>query len=227
MSKFYDKDGNEVKGFTEEEFKLKEEELEKKGKDFIVNYIKENPDKGDELDKTNKALDEANRKIEEFEEGVRGGSDADRKQKDRLIEEKNKAKQERDEVTESFTKQINDLKDNLVSGAKEKMLKKLSGGDDELRKKIEFEYDDYSKGKELPSNDIEVQERLTKAFVLAAEKPVEPSIMDGITGAGAKGDLNNGGLGKSTEPETSNSKGMRNVLGISDADVEKYGGKNE
>lgn len=211
MAKLFDEQGNEVEAFTEEELKTKNQEA-------IDAYIKENPDKSDELTKANGDLEEATKKIKEFEEA--GGGDEG--QKKRLLEEKKKAEGTLEEVVKNFTKQITDLKEGFVSGAKEKIITKLSGGDEELRKKIELEYDGYSEGKDAPANDVEVQDRLTKAFTLATGAAPEPNFMDGMVNAGSKGNKEDGGAGGSKEEENQNSKNIRKVLDISDDDVKEF-----
>jgi len=211
MSKFFDENGNEVEGFTEEELKDKQKEA-------VDAYVSENPSKNEELDKAEKDLEEANTKLKEFEEG----DENNKGQKDRLIKGKKDAEKTLEGVVENFTKQIDDLKTGFLSGAKSKIIGKLAGGDEELQKKIEKEYDDYNEGKPAPANDVEVQDRLTKAYTLATGNLPTPNFMDGVSGAGSKGDSVNGGAGNQQEPETDNSKSIRKALEISDEDVKKF-----
>lgn len=212
MPKYFDESGNPVEDvFTKEE-------LETKNQEAIDNYIKENPDKSEELDTANKAVEEANNKIKELEED--GGGDDE--QKKRLIKEKKDAENSLEGVVKNFTKQINDMKEGFVSGAKTKMIEKLSGGDEELKKKIEHEYDFISEGKDSPANDVDVQDRLTKAFTLATGAKPEPNFMDGMVNAGGKGNNDDGGAGGNKEEENNNSKNIRKVLDISDEDVKNY-----
>lgn len=212
MAKLFDKDGNEVEAYTPEE-------LEAKKKEAIDEHIKNNPDKKDEYEKLKTDLDAANVKLKAFEDA--GGNDD--AQKRRLKEAKETAEKALAETVSGFRKEMDEFKNNFISGHKTKVLDKLSKGDPELRKKIEFEFDQYSEGKKSPANEAEVTERLTKAFTLATGNKPTPNFMDGVSNAGGRGEGNNGGSGKPQEAETDNSKAMRKVFGITDKDVEKFG----
>lgn len=210
MAKLFDKDGNEVEAFTPEE-------LETKKKEALDAYIKENPSKKDEFEKLQADLKTATDKLAEIESG--GGDDA---QKKRLKDEKKAAEDALKTVTDGFRKEMDEFKSGFINGHKTKVLDKLSKGDPELRKKIELEFDQYSEGKKAPANEMEITERLTKAFTLATGNKPAPNFMDGAAGAGARGDhASGGGKGGATE-ETENSKAMRKALGITDKDVEKF-----
>lgn len=211
MAKLFDKDGNEVEAFTPEE-------LEAKKKEALDEYIKNNPSKAGEFEKLQKDLETATNKLKEMEEG--GGNDD--AQKKRLKDEKKAAEDALKTGLEGFRKEMDEFKNNFISGHKNKVLEKLSKGDPELKKKIEFEYDQYSEGKKAPANEIEIQERLTKAFTLATGNKPAPNFMDGAAGAGQRGEGHNGGSGNAKEPESDNSKNMRKAFGITDKDVEKF-----
>lgn len=216
MAKLFDKDGNEVEAFTPDE-------LEAKKKEALDEYIKNNPSKKEEVDKLTADLATATQKLKELEEG--GGDDD--AQKKRLKDEKKAAEDALKTGLEGFRKEMDEFKNNFVTGHKTKVLDKLSGGDAELRKKIEFEYDQYSEGKKAPANEIEIQERLTKAYTLATGKAPTPNFMDGMGNAAPRGEGHNGGSGNAKEPETDNSKAMRKALGITDKDVEQFGPESE
>ena len=215
MAKLFDKDGNEVEAFTPEE-------LETKKKEALDAYIKENPSKKDEFEKLQADLKTATDKLTELESG--GGDDA---QKRRLKEEKKAAEDALKTGLEGIRKEMDEFKNNFVTGHKTKVLDKLSKGDPELKKKIEMEYGQYSEGKKAPANEIEVTERLTKAFTLATGNKPAPNFMDGAAGAGARGDHSNGGGKGAKGEETDNSKAMRKAMGITDSDVEKFTPKAE
>jgi len=208
MAKFYDENGNEVEGFTKEE-------LEAKQKEVIDEYAKKNPDKSKELEEANTKLEEASNKLKEYEEAG-GGNDA---QKKRLIQQKKDAENSLENLNADFTKQINEMKEGFVSGAKMKMIEKMSKGDPELKKKIEFEYDQYNEGKTAPANEVEVQHRLEKAFLLATGKQVTPNFMDGVTSGSSRGEGQHGAGRESAGEESDNAKAMRKAFGISDKDA--------
>ena len=210
MAKLFDKDGNEVEAFTPDELKDKQKEA-------VEDYIKNNPSKKEDMDKLQNDLKVTTEKLKQLEEA--GGDDA---QKKRLKQAKEDAEKALADGITGIRKEMDDFKNNFVAGHKTKVLEKLSKGDPELRKKIEFEYDQYSEGKKAPANEIEIQERLTKAFTLATGNKPTPNFMDGATGAGQRGDGHNGGAGISKEPESDNSKSMRKAFGITDKDVEKF-----
>lgn len=212
MAKLFDKDGNEVEAFTPEELAVKQKEA-------VDEYIKKNPDKGGELTKAQQDLKAAQDKLKEYEEG--GGDDD--AQKKRLKKEKQEAEGALKTIVDGLTKQMNDMQAGFLSGHKEKMLQKLSGGDPEKRKKIEFEFDQYNEGKKAPSNEIELAERLSKAATLATGTAITPNFMDGMAGAGQRGDSHNGGGGKVQVEESDNAKAMRKAFGISDDEAKKFG----
>lgn len=212
MAKLFDKDGNEVEAFTKDE-------IETHKKEAVEEYIKNNPSKKEDVDKLTADLNTANQKIKEFEEG--GGNDD--AQKKRLKQAKEDAEKALSDGIAGIRKEMDDFKSSFITGHKTKVLEKLSKGDPELKKKIELEFDQYSEGKKAPSNEIELTERLTKAFTIATGKAPAPNFMDGMNNGGTRGEGNNGGSGASKEPESDNSKAMRKQFGISDKDVEKFG----
>lgn len=213
MAKLFDKDGNEVEAYTQAE-------LDAKKKEALDEYIKNNPSKAAELDKLTKDLEAANAKIKEFEGGNGGGDDD--AQKKRLKDAKTAAEEALKTATEGFRKEMDEFKTSFLNGHKTKVLDKLSKGDPELKKKIEFEFDQYSEGKKAPTSEVELTERLTKAFTIATGNKPIPNFMDSMSGAGTRGDGKNGGSGSAQEPESENSKAMRKALGITDQDVEKF-----
>lgn len=208
MAKLFDAEGNEVEAFTPEE-------LEAKQKEAVDKYIAENPSKNEEYESAKKELDDAKKKLEEYEKNNEGNDE----QKKRLKNEKKEAEDAVKNLQENFKKEISELKEGIMKGHREKMLDTLSNGDPELRKKIEYEYDEYSKGKDTPVDEIEVKDRMAKAATLAMGQAPTPGLLDGISSAGQKGEESYGGA-KNQEPETENSKAIRKVLGITDKDVE-------
>lgn len=211
MTKLFDQDGNEVDAFTQEE-------LESKKKEAVEEYIKNNPSKKDDFDKLTNDLKIATDKLKELEDSG-GNNDA---QKRRLKEAKETAERALADGMAGIRKEMDEFKNNFITGHKTKVLDKLSKGDPELRKKIELEYDQYSEGKKVPANEVEVTERLAKAFTIATGNKPSPNFMDGMNNAGPRGDSTHGGSGGSKEPETDNSKQMRKAFGITDKDVEKF-----
>lgn len=205
MAKFLDKDGKEIEAFTAEE-------LEAEKKKALDEYLKEHPDQSADMQTAKTALEEAQRKLKDLEGA---GND---EQKKRLIAERDAAEAKLKETTDTLVKEVQNIKDSFFGGAKEKTLKKLAGDDVELRKKIELEYDSF-KGE--PKNEVEITERLTKAYTIAKGAAPSPSILDGAGHAGNRGvDQTHG----TNQPESENAKAMRKVLGIPDEAAQKYAG---
>lgn len=108
---------------------------------------------------------------------------------------------------------ISGIQESLVSNERNQIIAQIANGDAELIKKITVEFDNVKGG--------DIKERVLKAYKIVADNP-SPNIMNNIAGAGGKGSPANR---SSEEKESDNSKALRNVLGISDEDVKKYGNK--
>ncbi len=209
MGKLFDEQGNEVEAFTQEELEAKQQEA-------VDKYASENPSKNDELETAKSELEEANKKLKEY--GEANGGDDD--QKKRLKEKAKTAEEKLDDVTTKFTQELKDLKEGILSGHKTKILERLSGGDKEIEEKIKFEAEKYSGD---PANEIELEQRLTNAATIVNLATPIPNFTDNLSGAGNRGDKQAHEINK---PENDNSKAMRNVLGITDEDVQKYGSQD-
>jgi hypothetical protein len=212
MAKLFDAAGNEVEAFTPEE-------LEAKKKEALDEYLKDHPDQSEAVKTAQQDLEVAKNKIKELEEN--GGGDGNKGQKDRLLKERNDAENKLKELTDTFTKEISSLKETFFGGIKGKILDKLSGGDKNLRDKIEKEYSEF---KGDATTEAQIQERLTKAYTIAKGTAPTPGFMDGLGGAGDKGNGEHKGTGAQ---ESENAKAQRKVLGISDDVAKKYEGQIE
>jgi hypothetical protein len=207
MTKLFDAEGKEVEAFTAEE-------LESKKKEALDEYVKNNPNQGDDLKKAQDALVDAQKKLKDFEDA--GGSD---EQKKRLKQGKEDAEKALGEIRTELGKQISDLKSSIFGGRKTKMLDALAKGDVETRKKIELEYDAFRGD---PSNEVEMEQRLVKAATIVTGNKPQQNFMDGMSNGNNKGVGDNGGV---NVVETEASKAQRKDFGISDKDAEKYGAK--
>lgn len=205
MAKYFDENGTEVEAFSEEELKGKQQEA-------IDTYLKENPDQSGDLKKAQDDLVVATAKIKEIEEAGGGNKD----QKNRLLKERDEALIKVEEMKVSLMGEIKSLRENIYGSSKTKVLDKLAAGDMELKKKIEFEYDQFS-GE--PKNEVEIQQRLVKAYTLAKGSAPQPNFMDNMGGGGNRGE---GTEHKVATGETDNGKAMRKALGISDEEAKKY-----
>lgn len=202
MAKLFDAEGKEVEAFTADE-------LEAKKKEALDVYIAANPDKSTEIS----VLQEKLRVAEEASKAG-GGDDA---QKKRLKDEKEAITKELNEKIDKIGKEFNDYKEGIVGGARTKLLASLSGGDKDLQAKIELKANNLTGYPQTPEGE---SQKLQDAYTLATGNKATPSMLDGVTGAGARGD--GGGAPKATG-ETENSKAIGTALGVSPESSKKYG----
>lgn len=202
MAKLFDADGKEVEAFTAEE-------LEAKKNEALEAYKAANPDKSDALAKLEADLKAANDKI--------AAGEGDEGQKRRLKQEKEDAEKALADGLASLKKEFDEYKGSVVGGAKESILAKLTGGDKDLRAKIELKANNLTGYPDTPEG---VAAKLQDAYVLATGNKPTPSMMDGMTGAGGRGE----GAGKDGDKGgmTENGKVMANALGIKEDTVKKY-----
>lgn len=208
-------DGTEIEVFTPQEVEEKTKGVaEAAAQKAIDEYKAANPDKSAEANKLKTDLDEANRKLQEALDA--GGEDTP--QIKRLRNERDEANKKLNETLTGVQKQIEDLKNGGVTKQKNDLLTVLSGNDAELKKKIEYEFDNYR------PNDTTaeaIDERMKKAYQLATGVKPAPGPFDGLNG-GSRG---TNYVPKGERKVTDNEKAIGNVLGISDADREKFGKK--
>jgi len=202
MAKLFDAGGNEVEAFTQDELKAKQQEA-------LDEYIKNNPDKSSEIEKLKNDLKEANDKIS-------SGAGGDAGQARRLKEDRDKIEAELNGKIETLSNDFKTYKESIVGSAKESLLSKLTGGDKDLRAKIELKASNLTGYPDTPEG---VAQKFQDAFTLATGNKPTPSMLDGVTGAGARGD----GAGKDkVEGMTENGKAMATVFGIKEDSIKKY-----
>ncbi len=206
--------GQETEVFTaaETQQRIKDAEVAASTK-AVEDYKTANPDKSQEVNKLQSDLEEANRKLKAAEDA---GSDGDKSgQVERL-------RQERDDAQKKLNTEMTDLHNkinSLIGDTKKELLDGLSKGDVELRKKIEFEFDNYRPN---ANSKTEIKERMEKAYQLATGNKPTQSVMDNINSSG-RGDNNAHDTNNNQQKEaTPNAKAIGNVLGISDEDRKKY-----
>lgn len=196
--------GEEIEVFTQAEVEAKaKEESDKAVEAFKV----ANPDKSAELT-------ELQTKLAKAEQDIKDGAGGNEGQVQRLREARDKAEKDLKEGLGNMEKKFDDFRKEVVGDTKAEMLDRLSGGDVELRKKIELEFDNYR------PNDVTkkgITERLSKAYQLVTNAQPKPGLLDGLTGGGARGD--GGGYKPSEKKEANaNEQAIGKVLGITDAD---------
>jgi len=194
MSKYLDADGNEVEAFTADELKTHPE--------FV---------------KLQNEFTEAQKKLEDSS----GASD---EQKKRLREERDAAKKTLEEYKTSTDQKFTDLENRLFSGIKAKALNTFSKGNKEVADKLDLKYQSLMKTGEYTNDEDGINRAMTDAFTLVNGTKPTPSIMNNITGSGARGDGAPGG--ENTKVEFSeNAKTMGKMMGITEDDIKKFGDK--
>lgn len=200
-----DENGNEQEVYTAEEVEAQKQEAVQ-AKEIELNA---------QVEEANKKVENLNFQLEEAQKG--GNPHQIQRLKDakaKAEEEAQSAKSEADQKFESFIQeQVKEHRDNALAV--------LSGGDEELRKKIEYHMDNTIAGN--PTTKGGIEDKAKKAYTLATEGQAAPSILDNITSASDKGNSSTDSGGNYVETEVS--KGQRKALGISDDDAKKYGPK--
>jgi len=213
--KIKDEQGNEVEVFTQTDLEAR---LEAERTKIVADAEKKVEEKyGSDMEKLKNDLADVTKKLEDAEEA--GGHSNDG-QVERLRRERDDATKALKDFETKVSKEINDFKSAVVADQKNDLLDTLSGTDAELRKKIEFEFDNYRPGA-VSKKDIE--ERMKKAYQLATGNAPQPHAFDSLG-------VNNRGQGRDHTPEGTakdnpNREAMRKALGISEEDYKKYGYK--
>lgn len=202
MAKFFDKDGKEIEAFTQEE-------LDAQKAQALEEYKKANPDKSDEIAALQQKLKEA-----EEREKNGGGDDA---QKKRLKDAKEDIKRELTEKIDNLTKAFDEYRNGVTTSTKEKILGKLVGADKDLRAKVELKMHNLTGYPDTPEGTAQ---KIQDAYTMATGTRPTPSMMDGITSAGGRGEGsgNDGNKGGMTE----NGKLMAKAIGVSEDSIKKY-----
>jgi hypothetical protein len=202
MAKFFDKDGKEIEAFTQEE-------LDAQKAQALEEYKKANPDKSDEIARLTEELRIATEKA--------AGGAGDEAQKRRLKQEKEDAEKALDEKVAALKKEFDEYKNGITSSAKETILGKLVGADKDLRAKVELKMNNLTGYPDTPEGTAQ---KIQDAYTMATGTRPTPSMMDGITSAGGRGEGsgNDGNKGGMTE----NGKLMAKAIGVSDDSIKKY-----
>ena len=223
MAKLFDEQGNAVEALTQEELDAKKQEI-------IDAYKEEHPDTSGDLAVSANKVTELEKEIADMKTAAEEGDGGDGKDKDkggqveRLKQEKINRDAEITKLTNTIKEQgesFSKFKEGMFSDIKTKAIEKLSGGDEEVAKKIGLEFDKYG---DAPDTESGTLERLTSAATIVNGKAPEPNFMDNATKIiGTKGEGTQGDEGKGEE--TPNSVTMRKEFDISDKDVAEFGGE--
>jgi chromosome segregation ATPase len=183
--KAYTEDGDEIEVFSKEEHDAE-----------VAKATQEKEAKASELEKT----------IADLNEKLKGSENKDTNFK-ALREAKEKAEGELSGVKDEFTKQINDLRSELNAGKMKEKISQLSGGNEEVAKKIEYFYNSFQAPKEG-----EQDTRFDNAIKLAG---VQPKTNMGGLGSGIG---NPAGVGSKQE-FTPEQKELGAKLGLKEEDL--------
>lgn len=226
--KLFDKDGNEVEAFTQEDVDAKEKEV----RDEEQKKAKEDSDKsqteaeakteqervaaalanstGEQL-KTQ--LDEARAELTRMES------------KDFNWEQARKQGKEKDEVIAEQKSSILDLTDRIegaqTEGIVEAVAEKLSNGDDEVKKKILF---NFKRLGATPKETKDIETQMGEAYILTTGDKMPDALANvmGSAGAGGSlGDVDTGG-GSSRPPLTEGQRDLATHFGLTDEDIKTY-----
>jgi len=191
------------------------ETIKKASEDAVNKYKEDHPDKAQEIKDLESKLSDAEEKLKTAE-GDDGGDD---KNKDEQVSRLKKAKEEIEETLGGKITELTNKVEGMVGDKKSNLIKKLSNGDDEMAKKIEFEFDNYRSSE---TSESAIQERMEKAYTLVTGKNDAPGILDGTISAGDRGSANLGDeANKEKMPDSAKSMGKN--LGISEKDIETFG----
>lgn len=204
MAKLYDADGNEVEALTPEEFEAKKGEIE-------TSLRAEAATKEADFQKQ---ITDLGAKLEEA--GLTDG------QKKRLKEDKEAAEKLLEQVKSETAKQIGDLEAKIFSGQKSKLISGVAK-DEDTRGKIAAKVDTLMKTGEYANDEEGIARAVTDAATLINGARPAPGFLDGISGAGERGQgFARGGNGEESE----SSKAQRKLLGISDEEAKTFAPKN-
>lgn len=200
MAKLFDAEGKEIEALTPEEFEAKKAEIVKEA---TSGFEAKNAE-------TQKQIEDLTKKLEEA-----GLSDA---QKKRLKEDKEAAEVLLKQVREESDKKIDELRTQIFGGQRTKLVNGLAK-DDETRQKINAKVEVLMKTGEYANDEEGIRRAVTDAATIITGARPAPGFMDGISGAGDRGD---GHSGKSNGVETDGSKALRKAMGISDEEAKKF-----
>ena len=172
-----DSDGNDIEVFSAEELDAQKQEA-------IEAFKAENPDKTAELAELQEKLRIADEELAKKDDGDRNFAN--------LRKGKEDAEKKLSEFTKSIDDKINTVKREVLEGVNKdhynEKLKAFAGGDDEVEKRVKFEYENTLKGV-VPSTKEEITAKLQKAYVLATTKESDGVNMN-VYGSGGVGRVN-------------------------------------
>lgn len=178
-----------------EEIMYSASELEEQRQAAITDFQEKNPDKSGEVTKLTEDLNKAQEALAKFENKDLNFGEL-RKQKE-AAEDKVK------KLAEDIDTKIGNAKKEILEGVTKDhyndTLKSLAGDDEELKKKIEFQYKRLT---DPASTKEEVTKKITDAYILATGKPVDEGVLNSsIISSGNVNRIKTNGTQKFTQEE--------------------------
>ncbi len=199
-TKVYNEEGDEIEALTEEE-------LEAEKKAAVDTAVKESNDKLTAKEtELAKALEDL-KKYQDKDYNFKGARD----QIENKSKEVDEIRKELDTLKGSVVSELAKLKDSSVAEHKSEILKVLAGEDEELKKKIEFNYERF---KDPSDTKDQVEQKLKDSYLIATGSSVPNKLSSVISSAKAR-------------PITADSipsevKGVAGKFGLSEEDLKKY-----
>lgn len=195
-------DGNEIEVFTEAEVKAREEAATNAKAADAARLADEKA-----------ALE---RQIEDLKASGTLDKDEQVKRLRSKIEEKEKSINDLSAKVDSFVKASEEEKKKSFENSKKAALDSMAGGDADLRKRIEFEFENYRAHDTTPEG---IKERLEKAYVLAGgQGRATPGALDTGFSFSARG------IPATSNPNdgwTENAKKLAGALGVTEDGIKK------
>ena len=220
--------GVEQEMFTKEELDAQKEETKTEA---VEEFKKENPDKTEELEGLQKERDEANAKLQDANDQLKGFEDKDlnfanlRKQKEDADTQKTEAEARVKEIGETMDEKIK----NAVGTSKKEILedvmqdhynetvKALVGEDAEMKKKVEFHY---ARIADVAGTKEEMTKKLSDAYLLATGTQAPDALNTAVVSSGTVSPLN---VNKESQAFSPDEKDLAGKFGLTDDDLKKHG----
>lgn len=207
MATFRDADGNEVEAFTPEELEAKTAEA--------VEAVKA---------ETQAAISDAQTKVQALESEVtklresKDNAGALREKTEALEKAKGDLEtkiQAATSAAEDAKKQVQQMANDRLTEVKDTAIATLAGGDEELKKKIAFNFEKRTAGP--VGTKAEIEARVRDAYILATGKPAS-GVLFGAAVSSAGGGSAGGGVEFTPEQQD-----LAQKLGIKPESLKKYG----
>jgi chromosome segregation ATPase len=207
--KIVDAEGKEHEVLTQEEIDAKVQAAVSSKESELKSAIEE---KDTRLGSLQSELETAREALDKAGEGTKDWASA-RGQIKGLEAKIGELEQARNREKEEFSGEIRKVRTAVFQGQVDSMIKNLSGEDEELKKKIEFQYNRLG----VADNEKDAQEKMKDAFLLATGRQA-PNMFNVARGTG-------GDAPRVNQPASQELSELGSRFGLSDEDIKKYGNK--